>query len=59
MAARARRYASVGGLQGMRLVPLPLTVKDITDTVEAHPSPLDRDELDPCLFALDGVDRED
>ena len=49
----------MGGLQGMRLVPLPLTVKDITDTVEAHPSPLDRDELDPCLFALDGVDRED
>lgn len=55
---RSRRYATVGGLEGTRLVPLPLTVRDITDTLEAHPTPLCREEIDTCVFALDAVERE-
>lgn len=33
--------------------PLPLTVKDITNVVEAHPMYIDRGTLDACIFALD------
>ena len=33
--------------------PLPLSVADISAVLDAHPSPLPRDELDACIFALD------
>lgn len=35
--------------------PLPLTVRDITDVLEAHPVDLDRVTLDSCIFALDEI----
>lgn len=37
----------------MSIHPLPLTVKDITDVVEAHPLHVDRATLDACVFAID------
>lgn len=49
LASRSRQY--VIGLNGG--VPLPLSVADITAVLEAHPSPLQREEIDMCLFALD------
>lgn len=49
LVSRSRQY--VIGLGGS--VPLPLSVVDITAVLEAHPSPLQREELDMCLFALD------
>lgn len=49
LASRSRQY--VIGLNGG--VPLPLSVADITAVLEAHPSPLQREELDMCIFALD------
>lgn len=32
---------------------MPLSVADITAVLDAHPSPLPRDELDAYIFALD------
>lgn len=49
MVNRSRRYAV--GLGGA--APLPLSVADITAVLDAHPSPLSREELDACIFALD------
>lgn len=49
MANRSRQY--IVGMTGT--VPLPLSVADITAVLDAHPSPLPRDELDACIFALD------
>lgn len=49
MANRARQY--IVGMTGT--VPLPLSVADITAVLDAHPSPLPREELDACIFALD------
>jgi len=57
LVVRARKYVVVGGMEKVRLIPQPLTVGDISEMLEAHPSPLCRDELDPCLFALDDEDR--
>lgn len=49
MASRSRQYAvGMGGA-----VPMPLSVADITAVLDAHPSPLPREELDACIFALD------
>ena len=49
LAARARQYAVGMGAA----VPMPLSVADITSVLTAHPSPLPREELDACIFALD------
>ena len=49
-ASRGRSYVS-----GDRIRPLPLSVKNITDVVEAHPMFLRRGELDPCVFAIDDI----
>lgn len=46
---RSRKY--IIGVSGG--VPLPLTVGDISTVLEAHPSPLPRDELDSYIFRLD------
>lgn len=49
MASRSRQYAvGMGGA-----VPMPLSVVDITAVLDAHPSPLPREELDACVFSLD------
>lgn len=53
--SKARRYL-VGGNKG---IPLPLTVRDITDWVDAHPTPLSREELDQAIFSLDWIEREE
>lgn len=39
----------------MATFPLALSVKDITNVLEAHPVPLDRATLDACVFALDDI----
>lgn len=49
-ASRGRSY-----LSGMTIMPLPISVRDITDVVSAHPIYIDRDILDPCVFAIDDV----
>lgn len=48
---RGRRYiASMAGA-----FPLPLSARDISDWLEAHPSPLPRHEVDEVMFALDYI----
>ena len=47
-ASRGRSY-----LGGMSIIPLPISVKDITNVVHAHPTFIDRSILDPCVFAID------
>lgn len=37
--------------------PLPLSVRDITDVVEAHPIDMPRSMLDYIIFALDDLER--
>ena len=54
LASRSRRYIS-----GMATMPLPLGVKDITDVLEAHPTHISRNTLDPCIFALDDIYLQD
>jgi len=49
LVSRSRQY--VIGLGGG--VPLPLSVAGITAVLEVYPSPLQREEIDMCLFALD------
>ncbi|MFA7680035.1 MAG: hypothetical protein WCY07_07815 [Pigmentiphaga sp.] len=49
MASKARQYAIGMGVAA----PLPLSVADISAVLDVHPSPLPREELDACLFALD------
>lgn len=43
--------------------PMPLAAREISDWLEAHPSPLPRHEVDEVMFALDYIamseDRED
>ncbi|MGP5296808.1 hypothetical protein ACTXL0_07230 [Psychrobacter faecalis] len=51
LASRARRYIEAH--------PLPLTVRDITDVVEAHPIDMPREMLDYIIFALDDKEREE
>lgn len=51
LAIRARRY--------VEQQPLPLTVRDITDVVEAHPIDMPREMLDYIIFALDDKDRSE
>ena len=48
---RARRYVEVQ--------PLPLSVRDITDVVEAHPIDMPRGMLDYIIFALDDLERSE
>lgn len=48
LACRGRKYVG-----GMSIVPLPLSVRDISDVVEAHITHIARERLDPCVFALD------
>ena len=50
LANRGRGY-----LSGMAVSPLPLSVRDISDVLAAHPVMLDRDVLDGCVFALDDI----
>ena len=50
LANRGRSY-----LSGMAVSPLPLSVRDISDVLAAHPVMLDRDVLDGCVFALDDI----
>ena len=50
LANRGRGY-----LSGMAVSPLPLSVRDISDVLAAHPVMLDRDVLDGCVFAIDGI----
>ena len=51
LASRARRY--------VEQQPLPLTVRDITDVVEAHPIDMPREMLDYIIFALDDKERSE
>ncbi len=50
LANRGRGY-----LSGMTVSPLPLSVRDISDVLAAHPIMLDRDVLDGCVFAIDDI----
>ena len=50
LANRGRGY-----LSGMAVSPLPLSVRDISDVLMAHPVMLDRDVLDGCVFAIDDI----
>ena len=50
LANRGRGY-----LSGMAVSPLPLSVRDISDVLAAHPVMLDRDVLDGCVFAIDDI----
>ena len=50
LANRGRGY-----LSGMAVSPLPLSVRDISDVLAAHPVMLDRDVLDGGVFALDDI----
>ncbi|WP_218689115.1 hypothetical protein [Psychrobacter sp. BF1] len=47
LVARARKYIENRAL--------PLTVRDITDVVEAHPVAPPRSMLDPIIFAIDDI----
>jgi hypothetical protein len=47
LASRARNY-----IEGQ---PLPISVRDITDVVYAHPVELPRSMLDPIIFAIDDL----
>ncbi|AKG19818.1 hypothetical protein AAX09_07505 [Moraxella bovoculi] len=47
LASRARRYI------GMTGTPLPLTVRDISDVIDAHPTLIDRETIDEGVFAID------
>lgn len=50
LASRTRSYSS-----GMAVIPMPLGVRDISDVLMAHPVFVDREVLDSCIFALDGI----
>ena len=50
LANRGRGY-----LSGMAVSPLPLSVRDISDVLAAHPVMLERDVLDWCVFAIDDI----
>lgn len=44
-----------GYIGGMGVTPLPISVRDITDVLAAHPVLMDREVLDSCVFALDDI----
>ena len=48
LANRGRAYVS-----GMAVSPLPLTVKNISDVLEAYPIDLPRDWVDKAVFGID------
>ena len=50
LANRGRGY-----LSGMAVSPLPLSVRDISDVLAAHPVLIERDVLDGCVFAIDDI----
>ena len=50
LANRGRGY-----LSGMAVSSLPLSVRDISDVLMAHPVMIDRDVLDGCVFAIDDI----
>ena len=50
LANRGRGY-----LSGMAVSPLPLSVRDISDVLTAHPVMIERDVLDACVFAIDDI----
>ena len=50
LANRGRGY-----LSGMALSPQPLSVRDISHVLTAHPVMIERDVLDACVFALDDI----
>jgi len=50
-ASRGRRF--IAGLAGA--IPIPISVREISDWLEAHPSPLSREVIDTALFAIDAV----
>ena len=50
LANRGRGY-----LSGMAVSPLPLSVRDISDVLMAHPVMIERDVLDACVFAIDDI----
>ncbi len=52
---RGRRYIS--GMGGV--FPMPLSAREITDWIDAHPSPIPRDEIDSVLFELDRLFMDD
>ncbi len=52
---RGRRYIS--GMGGV--FPMPLSAREISDWLEAHPSPMSRDEIDVVLFELDRIFMEE
>jgi hypothetical protein len=35
--------------------PLPLSGREISDWLDAHPAPLSRDEIDEVMFSLDAA----
>ncbi|WP_367280634.1 hypothetical protein [Pseudomonas sp.] len=37
------------------VVPLPLSAREISDWLEAHPPPLPRHHVDEVMFALDAI----
>lgn len=48
---RGRRFlATMAGA-----IPLPLSGREVSDWLEAHPSPMPRDDIDEAMFALDAV----
>lgn len=50
LANRGRGY-----LSGMAVSPLPLSVRDISHVLTAHPVMIERDVLDACVFAIDDI----
>ena len=50
LANRGRGY-----LSGMAVSPLPLSVRDISHVLTAHPVLIERDVLDACVFAIDDI----
>ena len=48
LADRGRNY-----LSGTAVMPLPLTVQNISEVVAVYPSVLNRELLDGCVFAID------
>ena len=49
-AHRARSYVT-----GMAVSPLPLHTQNITEVTNVYQSPIDRETLDYCIFALDDI----
>lgn len=50
LANRGRGY-----LSGMAVSPLPISVRDISHVLTAHPVLIERDVLDACVFAIDDI----